>query len=193
MTSAPAARTAASAGRRRRSDAIDNEDRVRRAAHAVFERRGQMATMSDIADEARVSRGTVYRVYESREALFDEMTLHYTDRLARRFEEESENPSAWEGFCNALLNPHLGIVATKDTLSPDAPHGPVRQSQERAWMAMHSLFERCKREGSIRPDVELENLTVLMRGLYLAIPDFSERPPEVVRHYASIILRGMRA
>jgi len=52
-----------------RSDAVANRERILEAARIVFARRGLDAEVREIAEEAGVGIGTLYRHFGSREGL----------------------------------------------------------------------------------------------------------------------------
>jgi len=93
-------------------------DRIRSAALRVFSAEGYArATVARIADEAAVSAGNVYRYYESKETLFDDVV---PDSLVRRFRR--------------LLSDRLGGAegaADVRDLAPD----------HRYWLASGRLFD----------------------------------------------------
>lgn len=72
----------ASAGRRKRSDARRNQQALLDAAAAVFVRAGVDAPVRDIAAEARVGMGTIYRHFPTRADLVVAVFRHQLDALA---------------------------------------------------------------------------------------------------------------
>ena len=63
-----------------RADARLNHDRVLKAAREVLAEQGLTAEIVDIAARAEVGVGTVYRNYESKEALFLEVAREMADK-----------------------------------------------------------------------------------------------------------------
>lgn len=72
----------ASAGRRKRSDARRNQQTLLDAAAAVFVRAGVDAPVRDIAAEAGVGMGTIYRHFPTRADLVVAVFRHQLDALA---------------------------------------------------------------------------------------------------------------
>src|SRR5215831_9220648 len=82
----PRPKGAASARWRRRKEARPSE--ILEAALAVFAEKGFAASrMSDIADRARVSKGTIYLYFESKEAVFRALVR---EMLVPRLNEAAE-------------------------------------------------------------------------------------------------------
>ncbi len=74
--------------RKVRADAERNRDRLLEAAKAVFAEKGSAASLEEIAREAGVGIGTLYRHFPTRDALIEEVYRNETEQLmaaAKRF------------------------------------------------------------------------------------------------------------
>src|SRR4051812_5490623 len=78
-------------GRPPRADALRNRARVLTAAEAVFAARGTSASTEEVAREAGVGIGTVFRHFPTKEALLEAV---YVARLRRLAEEADALVSA---------------------------------------------------------------------------------------------------
>lgn len=76
-----------------RRDASANRERVLAAARRLFAERGQAVTMEEVAAEAGVGKGTLYRRYPNRAALAEAVL----DALARDFQADSLGGFGEEG------------------------------------------------------------------------------------------------
>lgn len=180
--------------RPRRSDAIDNEAKVRSAAEAVFARSGNAMTMDDVAAEAGVSKGTVYSTFRTRERLLDEMTVLFLDRAYESYVEALSRPSAWDALVDVILTPTIGLATTaRDAMNPHRPEDSVKRANRRASQALGELIEKGKREGSIDPHISIQHVDALFRGLCLALQPYSPTFREQARECGLVILKGMRA
>ncbi|MFE9446396.1 TetR/AcrR family transcriptional regulator [Streptomyces sp. NPDC006602] len=190
-----AVETKGEAGRVRRSrrDAIDNESRVREAAMLVFEQRGNAMTMDDVAAEAGVSKGTVYNTFGTRQDLVDEMTVEFLGRATDSYRQELDSESVWDALLDVILTPTFGVAARPEILDPKAPAGRVKDALTVALTAFGELVERGKSEGVIRPEITVDHLLVLFRGLAMALPEYSLGRATQAKEYAVIILRGIHA
>src|SRR6266566_6878160 len=70
------------AGRKPRSDAQQNRERILEVAKAAFTQFGADASLDDIAKQAGVGAGTLYRHFPSREALIEAVYRTEVERLA---------------------------------------------------------------------------------------------------------------
>src|ERR1700734_1759943 len=70
------------AQRKPRADAERNRDRVLEVAKEAFTRSGADATLDDIAKQAGVGPGTLYRHFPSREALIEAVYRTEVEKLA---------------------------------------------------------------------------------------------------------------
>ena len=68
--------------RKPRADAERNRDRVLEAAKEAFTRSGADASLDDIAKQAGVGPGTLYRHFPSREALIEAVYRTEVEKLA---------------------------------------------------------------------------------------------------------------
>ena len=68
--------------RKPRADAERNRDRVLEAAKEAFTRSGADASLDDIAKQAGVGPGTLYRHFASREALIEAVYRTEVEKLA---------------------------------------------------------------------------------------------------------------
>src|SRR5260370_20769424 len=69
------------AGRKPRSDAQQNRERILEVAKAAFTRSGADASLDDIAKQAGVGAGTFYRHFPTRHALIEALYPHEVGKL----------------------------------------------------------------------------------------------------------------
>ena len=79
-----------SAGRKQRSDAQKNRERILDAAREAFTRSGANASLDDIAKQAGVGPGTLYRHFPSREELLKAVYQSRVEKLAEAGQEFAE-------------------------------------------------------------------------------------------------------
>ena len=106
-----------------RADAVRNRQRVLDAAVRVFAERGTDATLNDVAHEAGVGVGTVYRKFTDKDALLDALFEIKIDQLVRLADEAATEPDpalACHGFVLAVMEARatdrgLGAVVMRTT------------------------------------------------------------------------------
>ncbi|MFF3571240.1 TetR/AcrR family transcriptional regulator [Nocardia jiangxiensis] len=120
----------AGAGRRKRSDARRNAQTVLDAAAAVFARAGVDAPVRDIAAEAGVGMGTVYRHFPTRPDLVVAVFRHQVDGLAA----ETVTSAAPEAALRSWVARFTDFLVTKHGLA-EALH-----SDQAGFESLHAEF-----------------------------------------------------
>ncbi|MGH4031607.1 TetR/AcrR family transcriptional regulator [Actinomycetota bacterium Odt1-20B] len=156
--------------RRPRADAGRNRARVLEAASALFAERGDEVQMAEVAKSAGVGVGTVYRHFPTRQALIEAVAeARFTEILAFARAECLSAPDAREGVKRFLS--HIGQVhedgralsrSIEAALGNTAPSGQVG-SELRELGA--ELLERGRGDGTVRPDVTVEDLYMIVGAL----------------------------
>src|SRR5215475_4906963 len=77
-----AAKRSQSAGRKLRTDAQRNRERILEVAKEAFTRSGANTSLDDIATQARVGAGTLYRHFPTRDALLEAVYRTEVEKLA---------------------------------------------------------------------------------------------------------------
>jgi AcrR family transcriptional regulator len=176
-----------------RADAQRNHDAVLAAAKAVFARAGTDAPMEDVAREAGVGKGTLYRRFPTREHLFAAILQERVDELDSTARRALDAPDVWLALSEWLelydqcATEYPGMSArVGESLSDDASAvgtlcGPMKSSFAR-------LFERARQEVPLRQDL---NPTQLL-SMVSALPKnpATGRTPEP---FLRVVLDGLRA
>jgi AcrR family transcriptional regulator len=123
---------AANAGRRKRSDARRNQQTLLDAAAAVFVRAGVDAPVRDIAAEAGVGMGTIYRHFPTRADLVVAVFRHQLDALAT-----TAAPAAGETPYDALRS---WVAQFADFLVTKHGLAEALQSDQAGFERLHSEF-----------------------------------------------------
>jgi TetR/AcrR family transcriptional regulator, mexCD-oprJ operon repressor len=165
------------------------------AAAQLLARRGEAASMSDVAASAGVGRATVYRYFPSREALLHDLAeLALTTAGDRLGAAGLANVSVEEGVARAVrVLVGVGdyfIVLERERVRPDAA-----QLEERLAAPLRALMERGQETGAIRTDVAAswltEALLALVVSVLLAQPPLGEE--DAAAAITSLFLDGSRA
>jgi AcrR family transcriptional regulator len=175
-----------------RSDAVRNAAAVRVAARGTFERLGGDLTMDDVAKDAGLSKGTVYRVFPTREALIEEMTFETLEETAAAYAEaaRSEDPSA--AFAAILRARPLTSAGRARMTAPGQSSDRVRSALADTARELEVLLDVLKAKGLVDPQVSAWHLRVLIRGLFTVLPDYPDCSAADADQLTTIILRGIR-
>jgi AcrR family transcriptional regulator len=164
---------AASADRRPRADAVRNRDLLITAAAEAFAARGADVPLEDIARNAGVGIGTLYRHFPTRESLVEAVYRHEIDVLCERADQllESMPPEQALAEWMQLFVVH---VATKrgmlSLLKPMLSTNPnfSDQTRGRATAAATKLLEAGVAAGTIRADVNGGDLLRAVGGICMS-------------------------
>jgi AcrR family transcriptional regulator len=173
-----------------RQDAWQNRERILAAADRVFGTRGEAGSTEEVARLAGVGIATVFRHFPTKEALIEAtLVRHFTDLLDRtRATASAPDPSA---ALSALIHEMVERGASKLTLASmlgDAPPAVVAAASE-VKAAVDTALQRAQAVGAVRPDVGVEELYLLIRGLAQSTATMTV-PAAVLDRAIDVILTG---
>lgn len=192
--------SAATSGRTRplRRDAERNRLLILGAARSVFAQRGLEATLDEVAREAGLGVGTVYRHFSNRDALIDALFADGLDAICRLVEEAAAMPRAWDGLRHfmysaaQLQSRDKGLRDVMFSRGDSLPHGHGVMRQ-RIKPPLDALVLRAQQEGDMRADLTATDLGVLELAALGAAEFTAAVAPEIWRRHLAIMLDGMRA
>ncbi|MBX9431132.1 TetR/AcrR family transcriptional regulator [Ralstonia pseudosolanacearum] len=156
--------------RKPRADAERNRQRLLDVAKTAFAEKGVSASLEDIAREAGVGIGTLYRHFPTRDALIDEIYRDEGSRLAEAARQLSEDQPPLEAVRQWLLL-FVGYLANKqiraDVLNcmTDCSERLCTLSGEVLIETLAQLLERAKQSGAIGLPVEPLDLLSAVAGV----------------------------
>ena len=181
--------------RKPRSDAQRNRERILEVAKEAFTRSGADASLDDIAKQAGVGAGTLYRHFPTRGALIEAVYRSEVEKLAaaeRRFAETMPPLEALRTWMLLLID----YIAAKHIISPAlnaVVGGPSRLyegSRAQIQAAMDALVKRAIKSGDIRRDLDPFDL---LRAL-IGVSHVSSAPgwQQSARRLVDILIAGSR-
>ena len=183
-------------GRPLRADAQRNRAKVLEAAEAVFDARGTTASTEEVAREAGVGIGTVFRHFPTKEALLEAVYVTRLRNLAAEAEALASGAEPGEAFF-AFFARVVGYAATKNALAAALTEAGVDVSETTAETgqglkrALAALLEHAQEAGTVRRDVGPAEVLTLLVGASQAAERFGGGG---VRDRAlAVILDGLRA
>lgn len=186
------------AGGPRRADARDNRARIMAAATEIFAEQGVDVQMSDVARRARVSIGTLYRNFPTKEGLVDTLLLqrlHTVTRAARH--AAARETDAWaslEAFLRAIAGLQVGDRSLSQYIGGRIPgSSEARKLLEDLFVDFSAIVERAQQAGQLRGDVEASDIRVAMICVARAV--WSDWPDAdwVQQRFLGLLLEGLRA
>ncbi|MET9247353.1 helix-turn-helix domain-containing protein [Nonomuraea sp. NPDC003709] len=179
--------------RKLRKDAAENAERLIAAAARAGLAEGKFVPLEQIAAEAGVGIGTLYRRYPNREALLEAMAV----RAYRLILAEAEDALAAGDTGHDSISRFLHqTFAHRDELVLPLHGAPMAEGTESAELrarmqqVMGAILERGHQDGSVRTDVNAG--TVVRFGAMLAQP-MSNVPgwAEAAAEQRAVFLRGI--
>jgi AcrR family transcriptional regulator len=158
-------------GRKPRTDALRNHDRLLEAARTVFSAGGPEASLEAVARAAGVGIGTLYRHFPTREALFEAVYRHEVQQLADLAQRLSKGGTQPVEALRQWMRSVVKFVATKKGMSAALAlaiakdSDLVSSSSEQLSQAIGVLLQRAVAAGEIRDDVSPEDLLRTIVGM----------------------------
>jgi AcrR family transcriptional regulator len=181
--------------RKLRADALRNRERVLEAAKAAFTRQGANASLEEIATQAGVGIGTLYRHFPTRDELIEGVYRNEVEKLAGaagRFAETMAPIEALRAWMLLLVD----YIAAKHIIAPalNSIAGGASRLHEgsRAMLqgAIGELVKRAKKSGDLRRDLDAYDLLRALIGV--SHVGSSADWPQSARRLVDILIAGSR-
>jgi AcrR family transcriptional regulator len=184
-----------SAARKPRADAQRNRDRVLEVAKEAFTRSGSDASLDDIAKQAGVGAGTLYRHFPSRDELLEAVYRTEVEKLAAAEQKLAETMPPMEAL-RAWMLLFVDYIATKKIIAPalntlvGGPSKVFEASHAQIWGAIRALVKRAIKSGDIRKDLDPIDLLRALIGVanVASSPDWQQS----ARRLVDILITGSR-
>jgi AcrR family transcriptional regulator len=156
--------------RKPRTDALRNRERILEVAKAAFTRQGANASLEEIAKQAGVGIGTLYRHFPTRDALIEGVYRNEVEKLAAAASRFAEKMSPIEAL-RAWMLLLVDYIAAKHIIAPalnSIVGGPSRLyegSRNMIQGAIDELVKRAKRSGDLRRDLDAFDLLRALIGV----------------------------
>jgi len=179
-----------------RRDAERNRQRILRAAAEVFTQRGLDATLDDVARQAGVGVGTVYRRFPDKESLVAELFADRIDAMVAVAEEALAAPDPWRALVAYLeyaVNTLAADVGLRQ-LMMFATYGrdQVAYAREQMRPVVSKLVKRAQEAGELRQDFSATDVPMIAFMLASAAEYASLVQPDLWRRYLALVIDGLR-
>jgi AcrR family transcriptional regulator len=181
--------------RKPRTDAQRNRERILEVAKDAFTRSGANASLDDVARDADVGAGTLYRHFPTRDALIEAVYRTEVEKLAaaeRKFTEVMPPIEALRAWMLLFVD----YIATKQIIAPalntfvGGPSKLYEGSRALVQGAINALVKRAIKSGDIRKDLEPFDLLRALVGVsnVASSPDWQQSAKRLV----DILITGSR-
>jgi AcrR family transcriptional regulator len=182
------------ARRKPRADAQRNRERILEVARSAFTRAGAQASLDEIAKQAGVGAGTLYRHFPTREALLEAVYRSEIEKLATAPQRFAELPPI--DALRAWLLLFVDAIAAKKIIAPalNTVIGGHPATIEASYASMHDavrgLAKRAAKSGDLRKDLDPVDLLRALVGVsnVAANPDWQQS----ARRLVDILIAGSR-
>jgi AcrR family transcriptional regulator len=183
------------APRKPRTDAQRNRERILDVAKEAFTRFGAEASLDDIARQAGVGAGTLYRHFPSRDALIEAVYRSEVEKLAAAERRFAANLSPLDAL-RAWMLLFVDHIAAKQIIAPalnsvvGGPSKLYEGSHSLIRGAIDALVHRAIKSGDIRKDLDPFDL---LRAL-IGVSHIASGPgwQQSARRLVDILITGSR-
>jgi AcrR family transcriptional regulator len=181
--------------RKPRTDAQRNRESILEAAKEAFTRSGANASLDDIAKEAGVGAGTLYRHFPTRDALIEAVYRTEVEKLAAAERNFAETMAPIDAL-RAWMLLFIDYIAAKHIIAPalntfvGGASKLYESSRAQIQGAIEALVKRGIKSGDIRKDIEPFDLLRALIGVsnVSSTPDWQQS----ARRLVDILITGSR-
>ena len=183
-----------SAGRALRADAARNRAVLLVAASAAFSERGPEVPLEDIARQAGVGIGTLYRHFPTREALVEAVFRHEVGILVLSADEllaslpPDQALKQWMQLFVRHVATKRGMLAVLKPILVDNPRFSG-ETKGLVTAAAGKILAAGVAAGSVRPDVDGADLLRAVTGICMSTDESSQ---EVASRLVGLLFDGLR-
>jgi AcrR family transcriptional regulator len=183
-----------SGDRRRRADAVRNQQRVLEATRTLLADPGATVTVEAIARKAGVGAATVVRSFGSKDALIDVAVAELLEPVIRRARDALSETSAQDALRRFLIeliafqSGHWTIgeqLRDLDLPSTSAHRAALTET-------VTEMVNRARDEGAIRTDIDPSVTMDLIREMTNAIARSPSASPQLAESYVAVLMDGLR-
>jgi len=176
-------------------DAQRNRQRILEVAKEAFARSGANTSLDDIAKQAGVGAGTLYRHFPTRDALLEAVYRTEVEKLAAAERKLAQALPPIEAL-RAWMLLFVDHIATKQIIAPalnifvGGPSKLYEASRSQITGAIHGLVKRAIESGDIRRDLDPFDLLRALIGVsnVASSPDWLQS----ARRLVNILIIGSR-
>jgi len=182
-------------GRSTRADAQRNRERILQVAKEVFTRSGANTTLDDIAKQAGVGPGTLYRHFPARDALLEAVYRTEVEKLAAAERKFAETMPPLEAL-RAWMLLFVDYIATKKIIAPalntlvGGSSKVIEASYTQVHEAIRALVRRAIKSGDRRKELDAVDLLKALVGV--ACMSTTPDSQQTARRLVDILISGSR-
>nr|WP_246315477.1 TetR/AcrR family transcriptional regulator [Kineococcus aurantiacus] len=174
-----------------RADAVRNRALIVDAARRLFAERGLDVTLHDVAEEAGVGVGTVYRRFPDKDALLGGLVTAKYETLLELAERAAARPTGREALREYLLGA-MELRSSDRSLSTAVMRAAPQTAEalelrERLWTVIDGVVARAQAEGVVRQGFERDDVAAVTSMIGSIADRSRDEHPDAWRRYALLI------
>jgi AcrR family transcriptional regulator len=182
---------------RLRRDARRNRESLLAAAQAHFAANGIDAPLDQVAKDAGLAIGTLYRHFPTRLDLIQALFAEKLQSWLRAAERSAALDDAWQGFVlfvEAMCQLQADDQGFNDLVSMRLPEAAgLAATQDRIGEIAAHLIRRAQQQGRLRPDLTTEDLAFVIWSQSRINQATRDIAPRAWRRHLYLMLDGFRA
>lgn len=174
-----------------RADAERNRRRLLDAATEMFCERGLDVGVGEIAQQAGVGRGTLFRNFPSKDHLIAAIVVERMNESISRGRAALEAPDPGQALFD-LIEQSVGRLqgdrALFDALDDTwLANEEIRQAHTELMGMLDTLVRRAQEAGAVRPDISAVDVLMMIKGVCEAVTAFQHVNPDVALRQLDLI------
>jgi AcrR family transcriptional regulator len=189
MTNSPATRPL-------RTDAVRNRQLLLSAAAKAFAKQGTEVSIAEIAQQAGIGKGTVFRHFATKEDLIAAIMGEMIDSLVTTgigLSEAADPAAALLEFMTTAIELLARDRAFCEVVGrPSLQHPDVHAGIDRLCEVVETLTDQARRQGAIRQDITGHDIVLLLGGVHQTAAPLEDTQPQLWRRYLGLIFDGIQ-
>jgi len=178
-----------------RADAARNRELILQTARRCFAERGLSVTLNDIAHEAGVGVGTVYRRFADKDALVEALLAAKFEAMndaASRAAQETDPREALRVYLMGVFEFRARDRALADAIVRAGTARPaVVEERDRLESQVNAIIDRAHAAGVVRAGFAWSDLPMLTVMVGAVADRTRDHDPDAWRRYAEVVIAGV--
>ncbi len=178
-----------------RADAARNRELILQTARKCFAERGLSVTLNDIAHEAGVGVGTVYRRFADKDSLIEALLaakFEAMNEAAARAADEVDPREALRVYLMGVFEFRARDRALADAIVRAGKARPsIVQERDRLETQVSAIIERAETAGVVRAGFDYRDLPMLTSMVGAVADSTRAHDPNAWRRYAEVLIEGV--
>jgi AcrR family transcriptional regulator len=178
-------------GRTRRADAERNRRRLIDAATEMFCERGLDVGVGDIAQQAGVGRGTLFRNFPTKDHLIAAIVVERINESIERgraaLAAEDPGEALFDLIDQTVIRSPSDRTLFEALADTWMANEEIRAAHTEMLAVLETLLRRAQDEGLVRPDVSAVDVLMMIKGVCESVRSFQHVNPDVALRQLDLV------